>query len=261
MHDDNYKTHKYYDLIKSELKIDNWIFLSKYIIFEPNCKRKFIIKDYIIKNTRWIIKNLKILQKEYAIKYEKFKTKYNIDIYPYVFNSITDDEILYYFKYCCNHDFLPNILLETDSFLEIEYLDLLEWRFTTPFERSLSTYFKCVNSYCSHICDLKLCLVIESHNHNIMINKKTGKFKNIDIEDLWPPNHFIPNICWFTTDIHKEFSAHYTLRTNYSFSTEMFNKSFEYYKDLLEVINLYRIHSKKKLIYCTNNYKNLPHEI
>ena len=281
-----YHTNEYDDLIKSELKLDNWVFLSRYIIFEPRAKRKFIIKKYLFDTTRWTHrgieeqsynniahKTLQGLQEFYAHKtlqglqektrgvYENFKTKYNVDIYPHIFSTITADEISYNLKYCCNHDFLPNILLETDSFLEIEYLDLSEWRFSTPRDRSSNVYFDCLNDYCSYIHDLKLCVTIDSHNYNIMVNRKTGKFKNIDIEDLWPPNHFIPHICWYSHTEYREFSMHYILRTDYVWSTEMFNKSFEYYKDLLEIISIDRIYIKEKPIYCTNDYKDLPNKI
>jgi hypothetical protein len=266
-----YHTNKYDDLIKSELKIDSWVFLSEYIVFDPHTKRKFIIKEYIFKKTKWTLgasipdectnKTFQELQEKYLIAYEKFKTKYNVDIYPYIFDNITDVEILYYLKYCCNHDFLPDILLETDSFLEVEYLDSSEWRPSTPFERSSNSYLNCVNKYCSHIHDLQLCVTIDSHNCNIMVNRKTGKFKNIDIEDLWPPNHFVPNICWYSVTKYKEFSAYYILRNNYVWSIDFFNKSLDYYNDLLEIISTDRIYIEEKPIYCTDDYKNLRHKI
>jgi hypothetical protein len=266
-----YHNNEYDDLIKSELKLDNWVFLSEYIIFEPYTKRKFIIKKYIFEKTKWTLgtsipdkcinKTFQELQEKYLIIYENFKTKYNVDIYPHIFSTITADEMSYNFKYCCNHDFLPNILLETDSFLEMEYLDLSEWRFSTPRERSSNAYFDCLNDYCSYIHNLKLCVAIDSHNYNIMVNRKTGKFKNIDIEDLLPPNHFIPHICWYSNSRYQEFSTYYVLRTDYVWSTEMFNKSFDYYKDLLEIICTDRIYIEEKPIYCTDDYKNLPNRI
>ena len=202
------------------------------------------------------------MQEKYLIEYEKFKNKYNTnDIYPYIFNTVTDDQILYNIKYCCHNDFLPNILLETNSFLEVEYLDFTEWRSTTPRERSSNNYFNSVNNYCLHIHDLTLCITIDnSQNDNVMINKKTGKFKNIDIDDMWPPNHFIPNICWYTDEIIKDYEC-YVLRTDYTWSSEIFNKSFEYYKDLLKIINIGRTHLMGIQIHYDNNHKNLPHRI
>ena len=102
-------TNEYDTLIKNELKIDSWVFLSIYIVFEPHTKRKFIIKKYIFDKTRWTLnanlqntslnKNHQELDKIYSFEYENFKNKYNEDIYPYIFNEITYHKILDCFKF------------------------------------------------------------------------------------------------------------------------------------------------------------------
>ena len=266
-----YHTNEYDNLIKNELNIDGYIFLSNYIVFQPCSKRKFIIKKLLFKNIKfhnsleipdnYTTKNFKELYKIYSTEYSKFKNKYNTDIYPYIFNNISNDIILECIKYCCKHDFLPNILSETDNFLEIEYLDSSVWRPSTPFERTTNKYFKTVNSYCSHVKNLDLCVTtIDCQNHNIMVNIKTLEFKIIDIEEVRPITHFVPGLCWWSDEIFANYEC-WVLRTDYRWSCEFFNKSFEYYKDLLKLVLMRQIYILDMQIMFSNDYKNLPRKL
>lgn len=259
-----YHTNKYDSLIKNELNLNSWVFLSKYIIFEPVAKRKFLIKKHIYNKARWpfIEKIPSECVNKFLFEYEKFKNKYNVDIYPYISGTISNQEILDCFKHCCNHDFLPNILFETDNFLEIEYLDSFDWRSSTPYERTSNDYFNILNEYCSHIKNLDLCITtIDCKNENIMINKKTGKFKIIDLEDIYPITHFIPGLFWRGDEIISNHEC-WVLKNDFTWSYGFFNKSFEYYSDLLKLIILRHSYiSPDTSIKLITNYKNLPYKI
>ena len=96
-----YHTNKYDSLIKNELNLNSWVFLSKYIIFEPVAKRKFLIKKHIYNKARWpfIEKIPSECVNKFFFEYEKFKNKYNVDIYPYISGTISNQEILDFFKH------------------------------------------------------------------------------------------------------------------------------------------------------------------
>jgi hypothetical protein len=233
----DYINNNYNYFIENEIKLTNWTLLSSYILFFPNEKRKFIIKYELLSKLRrkWPIVNNSNASnsKAYLTAYKNFKKLYNKDIYPHCYREISDIEILFYLKKCHKHKFLPNILSETNNFLEIEYLDDSVWRQSNLIERTTNEYFNAVDNYCSHIKNFKLCVNIsDSTDSNIMVNRKTKEFINIDIEDIVALDHFVPIVYNRAKDNN---IINYKIRTDYMWSSEIFNKSSSYYIDILKI--------------------------
>jgi hypothetical protein len=218
----------YDELILSELGLVNWIFLSSYSVFDTINKRKYIVKNEIIKSAKY---KLDFLTNNCNDIFRYFEYKHDKNLFV-DYTGISDNELLESFKYCCKHSFLPSIINETNSFYEIEYLDISEWRNVTAYERSTPIYFNAVDKYCSYIHDLKFCIALDPHDNNIMINRNTGQIKNIDLEDIFPVSLFIPGKCILESDVPR----YAVIMTNYIWSARRFNKSFEYYKDLLGIL-------------------------
>lgn len=216
------------NLIRNELGLTNWVFLSDYVIFDRRKNTKFLIKPALLSYAHEI-KNIIL---EYKEKYVKFKEITGIDIYPSEdYFNIADEEIIECIKFCCEHEFMPNILSESNTFLQIEYLNDKEWRKLTYYERSKDNYSRAVDSYCSHVKNLKFCVFIDVYETNQMIHRKTGKIKNIDINEIFPTTHLIPGLCNNFLNYQD-----IVINTNYTWKDERLNCSFNYYVNLCSII-------------------------
>lgn len=219
---------KYDQIIKEELELNSWIQLSNYSILDHSTKRKFIIKQEILDTVRY---TLDFFTHDCSKQFENFENRYGVNLYEN-YHEVSDESILDALKYCCSHSFLPNIIRETDNFFEVEYLHLSQWKNLSAYERSTAKYLNAVNNYCEHIKDSKFCIALDPDDNNIMINRKTGIIKNIDIEDIFPVSLFIPGMAILESDT----PCYSVIMTNYTWSADRFNKSFDYYKGVLKIL-------------------------
>lgn len=223
-------TNDYDKIIKTELNLRDWIFLSDHTIFDYSTNKKFLIKKILLsyaKNTAKEISNL----------------------------DINDYEIIESIKYCCRHEFMPNILSETENFLELEYLNFSDWRRLTDYEHSNKKYCDIINDYCSYVKDLKIAIFIDASDNNQMINRKTGIIKNINISEIFPTNFLLPGLC-------NDFSqTEIIINTQYVWDVDHLNRSFSEYIELCNKIKIYwGIHNVQH-VYIENGFDLLKNRL